>query len=195
LNFRAKNFTTKTTIRNIFRFKGRKSYLYFRAKNLTTKTIIRNIFRLEGRKSYLNFHAKNFTTTTTTAKIFRFEGRKSYLNFRAKNFTTTNKEFSVWRTEVWTLSDFCLFFQKIVLNLKKDTFLKSKKVEEITGNTLDYLKSRDSLWKSQAEKNSSGRKIIDFSPENLNRFYNNLPHVSNLDRTRCLAGCEESFVP
>jgi hypothetical protein len=21
------------------------------------------------------------------------------------------------------------------------------------------------------------------------------PHVSNLDRTRCLAGCEESFVP
>jgi hypothetical protein len=33
--------------------------------------------------------------------------------------------------------------------------------------------------------------ILKYSPV----WLHNDPHVSNLDRTRCLAGCEESFVP
>ena len=63
---------------------------------------------------------------------------------------------------------FC--FQKIV-NKLRDENTKSE-VEQYTGETLEYLKSRENLWKNQTEKTGfNSDHIIDFSPENLARFY------------------------
>ena len=45
-------------------------------------------------------------------------------------------------------------------------------MEQYTGETLEYLKSRENLWKNQTEKTGfNSDHIIDFSPENLARFY------------------------
>ena len=59
--------------------------------------------------------------------------------------------------------------QKIV-NKLRDENTKSE-VEQYTGETLEYLKSRENLWKNQTEKTGFSDHIIDFSPENLARFY------------------------
>jgi len=42
-------------------------------------------------------------------------------------------------------------------------------LSKFADETLDYLKTREKLWKKQAER--SGNRIIDFSPDNLAQFY------------------------
>ena len=42
-------------------------------------------------------------------------------------------------------------------------------LSKFADETLDYLKTREKLWKKQAER--SRNRIIDFSPDNLAQFY------------------------
>ena len=66
---------------------------------------------------------------------------------------------------------YCFFlFQKVVKKLKQEN--TTSEVEQFSEETLEYLKSREKLWKNQTEKCGFSRDhIIDFSPENVARFY------------------------
>ena len=58
--------------------------------------------------------------------------------------------------------------------------LKTSNVEKFTGETLDYLESRETLWNSQADTTASKNHIVDFSPENLAKFYENKDKISEI---------------
>ena len=44
-------------------------------------------------------------------------------------------------------------------------------VESFADETLEYLKSRETLWSRQHQENRKKPKIVDFSPENIAKFY------------------------
>ena len=58
---------------------------------------------------------------------------------------------------------------------------KTSQVEKFTGETLEYLQSRETLWKSQSDANVTKNHIVDFSPENLEKFYVNHSYTDFLE--------------
>ena len=69
--------------------------------------------------------------------------------------------------------------KKILAKLSKEK--KTSKVEKFTGETLEYLESRETLWKSQSDVTASKNHIVDFSPENLEKFYVNHSYTEFLE--------------
>ena len=61
-----------------------------------------------------------------------------------------------------------LDFQNIVSTLDMEGNTQSD-LSKFADETLDYLKTREKLWKKQAKR--SRNRIIDFSPDNLAQFY------------------------
>ena len=61
-----------------------------------------------------------------------------------------------------------MHFQNIVSTLDMEGNTSSE-LSKFADETLDYLKTREKLWKKQAER--SRNRIIDFSPDNLAQFY------------------------
>jgi hypothetical protein len=64
--------------------------------------------------------------------------------------------------------DVSLDFQNIVSTLDMEGNTPSD-LSKFADETLDYLKTREKLWKKQAKR--SRNRIIDFSPDNLAQFY------------------------
>ena len=58
-------------------------------------------------------------------------------------------------------------FQRAVATLKKED--TPSELVRFTDETLEYLKTREKLWKKQTH--SSRNRVVDFSPENLAQFY------------------------
>ena len=58
---------------------------------------------------------------------------------------------------------------------------KTSQVEKFTGETLEYLQSSETLWKSQSDANVTKNHIVDFSPENLEKFYVNHSYTEFLE--------------
>ena len=76
-------------------------------------------------------------------------------------------------------SDFNSNFQKIMTKLSKEK--KTSQVEKFAGETLEYLESRETLWKSQSDATTTKNHIVDFSRENLEKLYVNHSYTEFLE--------------
>lgn len=98
---------------------------------------------------------------------------------------TPKKQAKQFITHISPFKEDIAELKKIVNKLRKESSLPNKAVEEYTDETLDYLKSRETLWKSQSEKrdNAIRQMICEFSSENLARFYeeNTLPAADDAE--------------